>query len=130
MSGVRIDHTAMFVDDLEGARAFFMEFFGASANEMYHNPCTGLRTYFISFPAGGRLEIMSRPDVEVQDNSVLRTGLNHLSLSLGSREEVDRMSLLLSSRGYEVQSGPRVTGDGYYESCIKAFEGNLIELTE
>lgn len=130
MSGVRIDHTAMFVDDLEGARAFFMEFFGASVNEMYHNPRTGLRTYFISFPDGGRLEIMSRPDVEVQDNSVLRTGLNHLSLSLGSREEVDRMSLLLSSRGYEVQSGPRVTGDGYYESCIKAFEGNLIELTE
>lgn len=130
MSGIRIDHTAMFVDDLEGARAFFMEFFGASANEMYHNPRTGLRTYFISFPAGGRLEIMSRPDVEVQDNSVPRSGLHHLSLSLGAREEVDRMSLLLSSRGYEVQSGPRVTGDGYYESCIKAFEGNLIELTE
>lgn len=130
MSGVRIDHTAMFVDDLEGARAFFTEFFGASANEMYHNPRTGLRTYFISFPAGGRLEIMSRPDVEMQDNSVPRSGLHHLSLSLGSREEVDRMSLLLSSGGYEVLSGPRVTGDGYYESCIKAFEGNLIELTE
>lgn len=130
MSGVRIDHTAMFVDDLEGARAFFMEFFGASVNEMYHNPRTGLRTYFISFPAGGRLEIMSRPDVEMQDNSLSRSGLHHLSLSLGSREEVDRMSLLLSSRGYEVLSGPRVTGDGYYESCIKAFEGNLIELTE
>ncbi len=31
--------------------------------------------------------------------------------------------------GYEVISGPRTTGDGYYESCIIGPEGNLIETT-
>lgn len=31
--------------------------------------------------------------------------------------------------GCEVVSGPRTTGDGYYESCIIAIEGNQIELT-
>ena len=31
--------------------------------------------------------------------------------------------------GYEVISGPRTTGDGYYESCILDFEGNQIEIT-
>ena len=31
--------------------------------------------------------------------------------------------------GYEVVSGPRATGDGYYESCIVAVEGNQIEIT-
>ena len=29
----------------------------------------------------------------------------------------------------EVLSGPRTTGDGYYESCVLAVEGNQIEIT-
>lgn len=113
---MRIDHIAMYVANLEGARKFFTEFFGATSNEQYHNQRTGLRTYFLKFPDGGRLEIMSRPEVSVADNHVYRSGFIHLSFCLGSREEVDRMTSLLSSQGYEVLSGPRVTGDGYYES--------------
>ena len=35
----------------------------------------------------------------------------------------------LAADGYKVISGPRTTGDGYYESCIAAIEGNQIELT-
>ena len=120
----------MYVANLEGARKFFTEFFGATSNELYHNPRTGLRTYFLTFPDGGRLEIMNRPEVDVADNPVCRSGFIHLSFCLGSREEVDRMTSILSSHGYEVLLGPRVTGDGYYESCIKGFEGNLIELTD
>ena len=94
---IRIDHIAMYVANLEDARAFFMEFFGATSNELYHNPRTGLRTYFLTFPDGGRLEIMSRPEVSVADNPVYRSGFIHLSFCLGSREEVDRMTSLLSS---------------------------------
>lgn len=125
----RIDHIAIYVTDLEGARDFFMKFFHARSNDMYHNPKTGLRTYILTFPDGGRLEIMSRPEVETADNPIFRSGLIHLSFSLGSRQAVNNMTTQLSSEGYEVLSGPRVTGDGYYESCIKGFEGNLIELT-
>ena len=29
----------------------------------------------------------------------------------------------------EVLSGPRTTGDGYYESCVRAVEGNQVEIT-
>ena len=39
------------------------------------------------------------------------------------------ISELLKSDGYEVVSGPRTTGDGYYESCIVGIEGNQIEIT-
>ena len=35
----------------------------------------------------------------------------------------------LKKDGYEVISGPRTTGDGYYESCILDPEGNQIEIT-
>ena len=31
--------------------------------------------------------------------------------------------------GYDIISGPRTTGDGYYESCIIGIEENQIEIT-
>ena len=34
-----------------------------------------------------------------------------------------------SNDGYHVVSGPRTTGEGYYEICIIGVEGNQIELT-
>ena len=39
------------------------------------------------------------------------------------------MTTRLKEDGYEVVSGPRTTGDGYYESCVVGIEGNQIELT-
>ncbi len=35
----------------------------------------------------------------------------------------------LEEAGYPVVSGPRTTGDGYYESCVVAIEENQIEIT-
>ena len=48
---------------------------------------------------------------------------------MGSEEEVDRLTAELSDAGYEVVSGPRTTGDGYYESCVLGPEGNQVEIT-
>ena len=58
-----------------------------------------------------------------------RTGFIHLAFSVGSKENVDTLTARLKADGYEVVSGPRTTGDGYYESCVVALEGNQIELT-
>lgn len=44
-------------------------------------------------------------------------------------EAVDELTDRLKNDGYEVVSGPRITGDGYYESCVVGLEGNQIELT-
>ena len=46
-----------------------------------------------------------------------------------SRAVVREAVARLKADGLEVLSGPRTTGDGYYESCIAAIEGNQIELT-
>lgn len=35
---MKIDHVAMYVRDLEVVKDFFVRFFGAVSNEMYHNP--------------------------------------------------------------------------------------------
>ena len=128
---MRIDHAALFCRDLEQMRQFFIDYFDARSNEQYHNPRTGLRTYILSFTEGStRLELMLRPDVQDADPSQPAIGYVHLSFAVGSRKGVDLLTRRLAADGYTVTSGPRTTGDGYYESCILGPEGIQIEITE
>ena len=128
---MRIDHAALFCKDLEQMRQFFIDYFDARSNEQYHNPRTGLRTYILSFTEGStRLELMQRPDVQDADPSLPAIGYVHLSFAVGSRKGVDLLTRRLAADGYTITSGPRTTGDGYYESSILGPEGVQIEVTE
>ena len=73
---------------------------------------------------------MTRPELVEQVNNPYRTGYAHLAFSVGSKQAVDELTAKLDEAGYSVSSGPRTTGDGYYESSIVAFEENLIEITD
>lgn len=126
---MKIEHIAMYVQDLEKTRDFFVKYFVAKSNAMYHNPNTDFKSYFLSFDDGARLEIMQKPGVEAQTENQMRTGFIHMAISVGSEEQVDKLTETLKQDGYTVTSGPRTTGDGYYESCVVAVEGNLIEIT-
>ena len=126
---MKIEHIAMYVNELEAARDFFVKYLGGVSNGGYHNETTGFRSFFISFDDGARLEIMNKPSVEDIAKPVDRTGYVHIAFSVGSMAEVDRLTRRLREDGFEVLSGPRTTGDGYYESCIVGFEGNQIEIT-
>lgn len=126
---MKIDHIAMYVNDLENAKHFFEKYMGAASNDMYHNKVTGFRSYFLSFDDGARLEIMYKPGMDDQDKTLQRTGFIHIAFSVGGKEKVDSLTMQLKQDGYEVVSGPRTTGDGYYESCVVALEGNQIEIT-
>ncbi len=127
---MKVDHIAIYVRNLEVVRQFFIDYFGAVSNEMYHNPRTGLRSYFLSFGSGCRVEIMARPEVCEVEFDEYRAGFIHLSFKAGGREMVDALTARLKADGYEVLSGPRTTGDGFYESCVKAVEGLMIEICE
>lgn len=126
---MRIEHVAMYVNDLEAARDFFIKYLGASSNDGYHNQKTGFWSYFLSFSDGARLEIMNKPQMDDAEKTLARTGLIHIAFSVGSRERVDELTEELKRDGYEVVSGPRTTGDGYYESCVIGIDGNQIEIT-
>lgn len=126
---MKIEHIALYVNDLEGAKDFFRRYFGAVSNDMYHNKTTGFQSYFLTFEDGARLEIMTKPDLIDTEKSSVRTGYIHLAFSVGSKDAVDSLTARMKSDGYQILSGPRTTGDGYYESCIVGFEGNLVEIT-
>ena len=127
---IRIEHLALYVNDLEAARAVFIKYFHAVSGEKYHNKNTGVSSYFLSFSDGSRLELMTKPGLHDVQKDPNRTGYIHLAFSLGSRAAVDALTETMKQDGCQVISGPRITGDGYYESCLVGFEGNLIELTE
>ena len=126
---MKIEHAAVYVRDLEGTRAFFQTYFGAVSGPLYQNPTTGFSSYFLTFEEGSRLELMTLSRLEMGEGAGLRTGYAHLALSVGSREAVDQLTGRLRQAGYPVLSGPRTTGDGYYESCIAGAEGLRIEIT-
>lgn len=129
MKNMKIEHVALYVNNLENARDFFIKYLDAKSNEGYHNPNTNFSSYFLSFDEGARIEIMNKPDVADLPKDSVRTGYAHIAFSVGSKEKVDELTAKLRADGYEVLSGPRVTGDGYYESCIVAVEQNQIEIT-
>ena len=73
--------------------------------------------------------IQNLPKMADLPKKPVRTGYSHIVFSVGSIEKVDALTAELKADGYEIISGPRTTGDGYYESCIVAVEDNQIEIT-
>ncbi|WP_068501019.1 VOC family protein [Paenibacillus kribbensis] len=127
---MKIEHIAIYVNDLELNKQFYIQFFNAKSNELYYNFKTGLKTYFLTFDDGARLEIMNRPNMTDGYKGLMQTGLTHLAFSVGSKEKVDLLTKQLVEAGYSILNGPRTTGDGYYESCILGPENTQIEITE
>ena len=126
---MKIEHIALYVNDLENTRDFFIRYLGAVSNDGYHNAKTGFRSFFLRFEDGARLEIINKPGVCARAHLNEQMGYAHIAFSLGSKEKVDDLTERLKADGYEIVSGPRTTGDGYYESCIIGVENNRIELT-
>lgn len=125
---MRIEHVAVYVRDLEHGVAFYERYFDAQRGELYVNSRTGFSSYFLSFDEGARLEVMHNDAIDGEVNRENR-GYAHVAFSVGSEESADELTARMRADGYEVISGPRVTGDGYCESCMLDGEGNAVEIT-
>jgi lactoylglutathione lyase len=127
---IKISHLALNVRKLEEAKKFYLDYFEAKVMmPQYQNLKTGLETCFLSFADGSRLELMTWPELTTKPSGTRVLGFVHLAFSLGSKEAVDDLTARLKNDGVLVLSGPRITGDGYYESLVQDPEGNLIEIT-
>ena len=124
----KVTHIGIYTTDLERLKDFYVKYFEAKCNEKYVNS-KGFSSYFLTFDSGARLEIMNKPEMNNIEKTLVQTGFIHIAFSVGSKERVDELTSELKKDGYDVISGPRTTGDGYYESCIVGIEGNQIEIT-
>ena len=124
---MKIDHTAIWVNDLEREKEFFLKYFDCTVNEKYNNEAKQFSSYFISFREGGRIEIMNRGDMEDAHRGDA-PGYAHIAINTGSREKVESLTERLRSNGFMIVSDPRITGDGYYESVVLDPEKNMIEI--
>lgn len=61
---MKVEHIAIYVNDLARAKEFFIKYFNASANGDYHNKNTNFSSCFLSFDGGARIELMNRPDMQ------------------------------------------------------------------
>jgi lactoylglutathione lyase len=126
---MRIEHVAIWTRDLERLKFFYETYFEVIAGARYASTKRPFESCFLSFASGARVELMRLPDLADADHGRNIVGLAHLALSTGSREAVDTLTRRLRGDGYTVVDGPRVTGDGYYESVVLDPDGNGIELT-
>ena len=124
---MKIEHVALWVTNLELVKAFYEKYFEAKAGDRYHNPKTRFSSYFLSFDEGSRLELINKKHLSPRVADAL--GYGHIALSVGGKEAVDEKTALLVADGFPLLSGPRTTGDGYYESVVQDPEGNLVEIT-
>jgi len=128
---MKIEHLAIWVEDLELMKSFYEKYFDAKAGEKYHNPKKKFTSYFLSFDGGCRLELMAKPEIPKNLNDTISEyiGIIHFAISVGSKEKVDTLTKQLEQDGYKIIGLPRTTGDGYYESVVLDGENNRIEIT-
>uniref|UniRef100_UPI00321657E5 VOC family protein n=1 Tax=uncultured Draconibacterium sp. TaxID=1573823 RepID=UPI00321657E5 len=127
---MRIDHLAIWTYNLEGLRNFYLHYFDASSNEIYHNHSREYRSYFLSFGGDCRLEIMEMPGIpKSKDNPAKQfTGYIHFAIKVDSKAKVIETTELLRKDGFKIISEPRTTGDGFYESIFLDPDGNRVEI--
>lgn len=128
---MKLEYIAIWTDNIELLRNYYVSFFDGQSNEMYINPKTQFQSYFISFESGARLEIMSMPNIPDNTNDTINAqhkGIIHIAFSVDTKQEVDAKAALLQANGLEILNGPRVTGDGYYEFVTLDPDKNRLEV--
>ena len=127
-----IDHIAIWTNNPETLREYYVDYFDGTSGEKYTNPETQFSSYFVSFQSGSRLEIMSKPGIPDNLNdtvSAQHKGIIHLAFGVDSMNDVDKKADQLRANGFKILNGPRKTGDGYYEFVTLDPDNNRIEVT-
>jgi lactoylglutathione lyase len=127
-----LEHVALWTDKLEELKDYYVKYFDGSSNIKYTNEVKQFHSYFLHFKSGARLEIMSMPGIpDNQNDRVIRQhkGIIHLAFGVDTIHEVDKKASQLQADGFQVLSGPRKTGDGYYEFETLDPDNNRLEVT-
>jgi len=127
-----LDHIAIWTKHPEELKNYYSTFFDGEPNNKYTNPVSGFESYFLTFESGTRLEIMSKPDIPENKNDTIgkqHEGIIHFAFGVSNKQEVDNKAIQLTQAGFRILSGPRKTGDGYYEFETLDPDNNRLEVT-
>ncbi len=86
-----IHNVGIFVKDLEGAKAFFESYFGATLFKTYNEPESNYYSYIMDLDGQAKLELMNKPSIVDEPKDPNRSGLAHICIHVES-------SLMTSSR--------------------------------
>ena len=125
---MNIEHVAIYVNNLEVEKTFFVKYFNAKASEKYTNFRNDFTSYFLTFDNGSRFEIMHRTGMFDPKKEKYRSGYHHIALNVGGKNDVDAITRTIEDDGMVIIAEPRTTGDGYYASIVTDPEGNEIEI--
>ena len=125
-----ICHIGIYTRDMERLAGFYIRYFHGYKGGEYHRKTGDFSSCFVTFGSGASLELMTKPEgLREAERPESGVGLAHVAFRLGTREDVDRLTGRMRLDGVEVVSGPRETGDGFYESCALDPDGNRVEIT-
>jgi lactoylglutathione lyase len=127
-----IDHIAIWTNQLERLRDYYVKYFNGRANEKYLNKENHFESYFVAFDSGARLELMKMPGIPGKLNDSIGKqfqGIIHLSFGMENMDMVNLKLNELTRDGYKILRGPRKTGDGYYEFETLDPDNNRIEVS-
>jgi lactoylglutathione lyase len=127
-----LEHAAIWTNNLEKLKDYYIKYFDAKSNDKYFNLNRNFQSYFLSFQSGGRLELMSGLNIPANSNDTIQKqhlGIIHLAFGVDTMNEVNEKAKQLQDDGYKILSGPRKTGDGYYEFETLDPDNNRLEVT-
>ena len=127
-----LEHVAIWTSNLEVLKEYYVKYFQGVPNDKYINSEKKFHSYFLSFGSGARLELMAMPGIPGNQNDTVQKqhmGIIHLAFGVDTIEEVEAKAKQLQTDGFRILSGPRKTGDGYYEFETLDPDNNRIEVT-
>ena len=122
---MRISNVGLFVKDLEGARKFFEDFFGAQVHATYEED-DGYKSYIMKFDENPKLELMSKPTVVDEKKDPNRTGFVHICIKVDSREKLDEIIAKFKAANYTILYAPATNGGNEVRAIT--FEDNILEV--
>lgn len=127
-----LEHVAIWTNQLETLKDYYIKYFQGTPNDKYTNAKKDFHSYFLSFSSGTRLELMTMPGIPGNKNDTVQKqhmGIIHLAFGVATIQEVEEKARQLQADGFPILSGPRKTGDGYYEFETLDPDNNRIEVT-
>lgn len=123
---MRISNVGMLVKDLEGAKNFFIEYFGAEVHAVYNEEENGYYSYILKLDEGPKIEIMTKPEIVDDKKERNRSGFVHICIKVDSREKLDEIIAKIKADGYEVLYEPATVGGKEIRAIT--FEDNILEV--